>query len=111
MLIGAAEALMLKGGVGIDDFFFAWMGDEMPECPAALHGSEGEALWADFGAVKADYVQARDRSHPYWQGDGPQSMLIDEVESIWSAIAERDDWGPLHAKVAAVRAMGAALAG
>ena len=36
-------------------------------------------------------------------------MLIEEVESIWAAIAERDDWGPLEAKVAAIRAMGVAL--
>ena len=36
-------------------------------------------------------------------------MLIDEVEAIWAAIAERDDWDPLNAKVAAVRAMGEAL--
>ncbi len=82
-----------------------------PACPAALIGEPGEALWADFGAVKAGYAAARDRSHPYWQGDAPQSMLIDEVESIWAAIAERDDWAPLHAKVEAVRAIGEALAG
>jgi hypothetical protein len=37
-------------------------------------------------------------------------MLIDEVESIWAAIDQRDDWAPLRAKVAAIRAMGAALA-
>ena len=39
----------------------------------------------------------------------PQAMLIDEVEAIWSAIAERDDWRPLHDKVAAIRRMGDAL--
>lgn len=61
--------------------------------------------------MKAGYAPARDRSHPYWQGDAPQSMLIDEVEGIWAAIAERDDWEPLYAKVEAVRAMGEALAG
>jgi hypothetical protein len=33
-------------------------------------------------------------------------MHIDEVEAIWAAIAERDDWEPLYAKVAAIRAMG-----
>jgi len=38
-------------------------------------------------------------------------MLIDEVETIWSAVDERDDWAPLHAKVAAIREMGQALAG
>ncbi len=36
-------------------------------------------------------------------------MLIDEVEAIWAAIAERDDWQPLYDKVAALRRMGDAL--
>jgi hypothetical protein len=36
-------------------------------------------------------------------------MQIEEVEAIWSAIAERDDWSPLAAKIAAVRTMGEAL--
>jgi hypothetical protein len=35
-------------------------------------------------------------------------MLVDEVETIWAAIADHDDWAPLHAKVAAIRRMGAA---
>jgi hypothetical protein len=47
--------------------------------------------------------------HAYWSGEEPQAMLIDEVEAIWSAIAERDDWQPLQSKVAALRAMGDAL--
>jgi len=37
-------------------------------------------------------------------------MLIDEVEAIWAAIAQRDDWSPLETKVAAIRRMGEALA-
>lgn len=110
-LVAAAEAVMMQGGVSIDAFFFEWMGDATPECPADLLGTEGEALWAAFGAVKAGYVPVRARTHAYWQGAAPQSMLIDEVESIWAAIAERDDWGPLFAKVDAVRAMGDALKG
>jgi hypothetical protein len=36
-------------------------------------------------------------------------MLIDEVEAIWSAIDQRDDWGRLEAKVAAIRRMGEAM--
>jgi hypothetical protein len=35
-------------------------------------------------------------------------MLIDEVETIWSAIDERDDWQPLADKVAALRRTGKA---
>lgn len=108
-LIGAAEAVMMQGGVTIDAFFFAWMGDATPACPPELHGTDGEALWAAFGEVKAQYALARARTHAYWQAAAPQSMLIDEVESIWAAIAEHDDWGPLSAKVAALREMGNAL--
>ena len=110
-LVAAAEAVMMQGGVGIDAFFFAWMGDAAPACPAELVGTDGEALWAGFRAVKATYVAARTRDHAYWQGPAPQSMLIGEVEAIWAAIAERDDWAPLFAKVDAVRAMGDALRG
>ena len=35
-------------------------------------------------------------------------MLIEEVERIWSAIAERDDWAPFESKVEAIRRMGEA---
>jgi hypothetical protein len=37
-------------------------------------------------------------------------MHIEEVEAIWSAIAERDDWNPFETKVAAIRRMGEAMA-
>ena len=45
-------------------------------------------------------------NHPYWNDAAPQSMLIEEVEAIWSAIDERDDWQVLADKVAALRRMG-----
>jgi hypothetical protein len=35
-------------------------------------------------------------------------MHIDEVEAIWSAIDERDDWSVLDRKIEAIRLMGAA---
>lgn len=41
--------------------------------------------------------------------DEPVTMLIDEVEDIWAAIAERDDWAPLQTKIAAIRQLGAEL--
>ena len=50
------------------------------------------------------------RGHPYWSDAEPCSMLIDEVEAIWASIADRDDWGPFDAKIAAIRRMGEALA-
>ena len=38
-------------------------------------------------------------------------MHIEEVEAIWSAIAERDDWQPFNNKVKAIRRMGDAIEG
>ena len=41
--------------------------------------------------------------------DAPPSLVIEEVEALWSAIDERDDWQPLHDRIAAIRALGEAL--
>jgi serine/tyrosine/threonine adenylyltransferase len=48
--------------------------------------------------------------HPYFERDAPCTLLIDEVESIWAPIAERDDWSVLEKKVDDIRLMGDALA-
>ena len=33
-------------------------------------------------------------------------MLIEEVEALWAAIDQRDDWQPLQEKIRAIRRMG-----
>ena len=60
----------------------------------------------------AKALEGRERTptHAYWSDADPCSMHIGEVEAIWSAIAERDDWKPFDDKVAAVRRMGEAMA-
>ena len=92
-LIAEAERAMRTAGTGPDAFFFAHRGGR------AAQGDLAQAL-AGYEPVASD--------HPYWQGAAPQSMLIEEVEEIWAAIAERDDWAPLEAKVDALREMGRA---
>lgn len=37
------------------------------------------------------------------------TMLIDEVESIWAAIADQDNWQPLYQKIGEIRSLGDAL--
>jgi uncharacterized protein YdiU (UPF0061 family) len=86
----------------IDRIFFDWRGGRDP----------GEARYpAEPFRALAAALQGREGpvTHAYWSGE-PCSMHIDEVEAIWSAIAERDDWGPFEAKIAAVRRMGEAMA-
>ncbi|KLE35044.1 protein adenylyltransferase SelO family protein [Aurantiacibacter luteus] len=93
-LIETAEKTMREARLSPDDFFYRHRGGR------AADGALGEAL-ADYRALES--------SHPYWSENAPQSMLIDEVETLWSAIAERDDWTPLEHKIAAIRRMGEAL--
>lgn len=99
-LVESAERMLVATKLPIADFFFAY---------AAGRGTTGYAERADFEAMLAAYRPARDLEDAYWSGAAPQAMLIEEVEAIWAEIAERDDWQSLYAKVAEVRAMGAAM--
>ena len=65
----------------------------------------GRNATGELGELMAQY-QAVESEHDYWRESQPQSMLIDEVESLWSAIDERDDWQPLYDKIEAIRRMG-----
>ena len=63
-----------------------------------------------FAEVRAFILAApNDRperlSHAYFARAEPCTMLIDEVEAIWSGIAEKDDWSALDAKIAAIAEM------
>ena len=87
----------------IDRIFFDWRGGRDPG--AERYPSE------PFRALAAVLEgRARQVTHDYWSDAEPCSMHIEEVETIWSAIAERDDWAPFEAKVAAIRRMGEAMA-
>ena len=93
-LVAACEAHMRETSAQPDAFFFAHRGGR--------GGAEGE-----LGALLAGY-QPVGEPHAYWSDPAPQSLLLDEVEAIWAAIDARDDWGPLDAKVTALRRIGEA---
>ena len=110
-LIAAIETALAKRSVEIDRFFFDWRGGELRGPPSASSVYDEEAF-ADFRQRISRYERlAGVLDHAYWSDEAPCSMHIDEVEAIWSAIDENDDWAPLHAKVAAMRRMGAAMRG
>jgi uncharacterized protein YdiU (UPF0061 family) len=92
-LVAASEAAMRASGETPDRFFHRHRG--------------GLRADGDLALALQGYEQA-DGAHAYWDDDTPQSMLIDEVEDIWSAIDRSDDWSPLERKIAAVRRMGEA---
>ncbi|MXO57417.1 protein adenylyltransferase SelO family protein [Pontixanthobacter gangjinensis] len=90
-LVAVSEKDMRESGEQPDAFFYRNRGG------ANAAGKMAEAL-ESYDATVSD--------HPYWSGGTPQSMLIDEVETLWSAIDERDDWRPLEDKIRAIREAG-----
>lgn len=99
-LVQALERGWRETQAPLDDFFHTCFGGRIPEAIGAP--------FAEARALLAGYKSRASGDDAYWQGPSC-AMLIDEVEAIWSCIAERDDWAPFHAKIAQVRALGAAL--
>ncbi|EJL24138.1 protein adenylyltransferase SelO family protein [Novosphingobium sp. AP12] len=95
-LIQAAEASMVASGAAPEQFFFD-------------HRSGRNPGDGDFGAILRGYEPSAQTDDPLWREDAPPGVLVDEVERIWSAIDTDDDWTELHAKVAAIRRLGANL--
>ncbi len=94
-LIAAAETAMREDQIAPDQFFFAHRGGR------SAHDSEFARLARGYEVVGED--------HPLWQDDAPPTLVIDEVERLWSAIDSDDDWAPLAAKIEAIRRLGEAL--
>lgn len=101
-VIQAIERGLRAGNTGIDDFFFRSFGGSIP---ADLGDS-----FAPARDLLTGYRPRKDRDHPYWQDTAPCSLLIDEVEAIWAAIAGHDNWAAFDAKIAAIRRFGDAIA-
>ena len=94
-LIAASERELRDSKWQPDAFFHHYRG-----------GRNGAGTMADVLAGYTAVEGATD--HPYWDQSPPESMLIDEVETLWSAIAERDDWQPMQDKVERMREVGRA---
>jgi serine/tyrosine/threonine adenylyltransferase len=100
-LVEIAERAMTGGNIPVADFFHYHRGGTI----ADTHYS-GEN-YAQFAKAVENYVAPKPDG--YWPDTPPCAMLIDEVEAIWSAIDERDDWEPLKSKLLQIREFGRAL--
>jgi uncharacterized protein YdiU (UPF0061 family) len=93
--------LMQRSAMPFERFFFEHYarGDLSAELGGA---GEFQELFKRYeaGAERGDY----------FAGDAPCTLLIEEIESIWADIDERDDWAAFEGKIAEIRAAGASLA-
>ncbi|HWE47595.1 MAG TPA: YdiU family protein [Caulobacteraceae bacterium] len=113
--------VLAAGGEALrwEPLFFDWFGGEAsrgratggPRAAFYRSGALAESFPA-FEAALADYEPDRPErlNARYFARPEPEELLYDEIEAIWAAIAERDDWSPFHAKVEAIGVARAALA-
>jgi uncharacterized protein YdiU (UPF0061 family) len=105
-LVAAVYAFLEESGIGYDRLFFDLHGGRLREEKDPYTG----ARWDDLRGLLALYEPSGPDAD-YFERDAPCTLLIDEIETIWSAIARDDDWSPFEAKVRDIRTMGAALRG
>jgi uncharacterized protein YdiU (UPF0061 family) len=109
-LLAAVYAFLDESDLGYDRFFFDLYGGLARES-RALFGETRDAYagssWKALRAILELYEKAESSVPAYFEGEGPCTLLIDEIEAIWSAIAERDDWSPFDAKIRSIREFGA----
>ena len=101
-----------EGGQALrwEPLFHDWYGGTASE-RRALEGPRGRlyagkafmALRSQMEAYSPAAPQRLDA--PELTAVEPEEMLIDEVEALWDAIAERDDWAPLAAKLDRLEAL------
>jgi uncharacterized protein YdiU (UPF0061 family) len=102
---------LTQTGIGWEQFFHDWIGGDYARAKQSPQAARYEE--AGFAPVRSG-IEARaqkvDFSHLYLQQQTPVSLVIDEVEALWTPIAERDDWAMFEAKLAHIAQMRQALA-
>lgn len=113
-LSSSCREFLARTDVGFRPFFYDWFGGRASESRAARCPRAPYYAAEQFAPVR-DQLMAFEPERPerlraaYFGASEPCDLLIDEIEEIWAAIAERDDFGPFHQKVAAIRIAADAL--
>ncbi|QUD87283.1 protein adenylyltransferase SelO [Phenylobacterium montanum] len=112
-LVNAAFRALASGGEPLrwEPFFFDWF---CGETARALKGPRAEiyanetfmAFRERLAAFEPDRPERL--ADPYFAQGEPEELLYEAVEGLWAPIDQADDWSAFEAKVAAIRAAGAA---
>jgi uncharacterized protein YdiU (UPF0061 family) len=90
--------------LGFEQFFFDWYGGLASEDRAARSPEAEKYKTFEFEEIK-DEIGRYQTGEPdalsstYFHRDRPCTLLIDEIESIWSDIADDDDWSAFATKL------------
>ena len=114
-LAQATLEALAEGGEGLrwEPLFYDWFGGDgvraLAGHRAALYRQPAARAFAERLRAHAPRPGLRLDAAAFAAAD-PEELLYEEVEALWAAIAEDDDWAPLTAKLARIRAAGEAYA-
>ncbi len=111
-LFGFLSTLGFDGS--FEGVFYDWFGGALSE-DRALAGPRAEhyrgGAFAAFREALDLYTCAAPEKlkHPRFAEPDPETLLIDEIETLWADIAHGDDWSAFNAKLAAIETWRQAL--
>ena len=110
----AYYAWMTETGAGWAQTFFDWFAGEASADRAAQSPQAGLYRSDGFAKVREELeARAPDRPErlesPYFNAASPVSLVIEEIEGLWSPIAENDDWSEFENKLTAIEELRRAM--
>ena len=105
---------LAASGMPYDQFFFDWFGGAASAARAAAGPAASHYAARAFDGLRQELERRAPTAlealrKAYFQRATPCTLVIDEVERVWSALAERDDWAPFEQKIADIRELGSVL--
>jgi len=106
-LVNAAFRALASGGEALrwEPFFFDWFaGGEARALAGPRAGVYANDAFTAFRALLAGHAPERPErlADAYFARPEPEELLYDDIEAIWAAVAERDDWSAFTAKLDAI---------
>ncbi len=105
-LVAAVYEFLESSDVGYDRFFFDLFGGTARLARARRGPARDHYVGPAWDAVVAGVSRCEPVSEAvpaYFDGEGPVSLVIEEIEAIWAPIAERDDWSLFYEKLERIR--------
>ncbi len=108
--VGDLLQWMAATGAPYEQVFFDWFCGGLSAARAAKSPAAelyAQEKFADLRARLMRYAPVRRErlNLGYFRNDKPCTMLIGEVEALWAAIADNDDWSRLEEKLKAIDGM------
>jgi uncharacterized protein YdiU (UPF0061 family) len=115
-LVTALFAFLMASNAPYEQVFFDWYGGAASATRADANPAAELYSGDAFAAFRAELDGHRRRpglrlDHPYFARPRPCTMLIDEMEALWTPIAATDDWTAFNQALAEIAQMREAYGG